>query len=292
MKLFLLVCCAIAYCSAMPWKSNEQTGYDTSYVHGAYGYETSYGGAKSVQPAKPVKSQPVSPQNNIFTYNGKYEGSCGKDGFYYNDADSFVICSNSNAYVQPCAPGSRNSGFDSYNFGDNYNYRDFCDINLVDQGYGAQVKHSGYAQPEVHYKAPAYPEAKSPQKGYGYQDNKMAAYPEVTSPKKSVKTYEAAPKKPAYVSNKKSSAYNQQYIYHGKYEGYCAQDGFYYRDHGSFVICSNNNAYVQPCAPGSRNSGFDNYNFGDNYYYRDFCDINLVDQGYGVQNKQPVKLFY
>ena len=35
---------------------------------------------------------------------------CGTDGFYYKDARSFVICSNGNAYVQPCAPGSRNSG--------------------------------------------------------------------------------------------------------------------------------------------------------------------------------------
>ena len=78
-------------------------------------------------------------------------------------------------------------------------------------------------------------------------------------------------------------AYNKQYMYHGKYGGQCDQDGFYYKDYYSFVICSNNNAYVQPCAPGSRNSGHDSYDYGDNYYYRDFCDVNLVDHGYGAQ---------
>ena len=76
-----------------------------------------------------------------------------------------------------------------------------------------------------------------------------------------------------------------QYTFHGKYTGHCGQDGFYYADHDSFVICSNDNAYVQPCAPGSRNSGLHSYNYGDNYSYRDFCDVNLVDHGYGVKGK-------
>ena len=78
-------------------------------------------------------------------------------------------------------------------------------------------------------------------------------------------------------------AYNKQYVYHGKYSGHCGKDGFYYKDAKSFVICSNNNAYVQPCAPGSQNSAHDAYNYGGNYYYRDFCDVNLVDHGYGAQ---------
>jgi len=53
-----------------------------------------------------------------------------------------VICSNGNAYEQPCAPGSRNSGYDNFRSGGHYNYRDFCDINLVD--YGAGIPHGGY----------------------------------------------------------------------------------------------------------------------------------------------------
>ena len=75
-----------------------------------------------------------------------------------------------------------------------------------------------------------------------------------------------------------------RYAYHGRYAGSCGNDGFYYKDHGSFVICSNGNAYDQPCAPGSRNSGFDHYTHGGHYYYRDFCDINLVDYGYGAHH--------
>ncbi|ELU18690.1 hypothetical protein CAPTEDRAFT_229290, partial [Capitella teleta] len=38
-----------------------------------------------------------------------------------------------------CAPGSKNSANDKYNFGSSYNYRDFCDVNLVDDGYA--LKH-------------------------------------------------------------------------------------------------------------------------------------------------------
>jgi len=73
-----------------------------------------------------------------------------------------------------------------------------------------------------------------------------------------------------------------RYAYHGRYGGKCGNDGFYYRDHGSFIICSNGNAYEQPCAPGSRNSAYDKYNRGGHYYYRDFCDVNLVDYGAGI----------
>jgi len=64
--------------------------------------------------------------------------------------------------------------------------------------------------------------------------------------------------------------------------GKCGNDGFYYKDHYSFVICSNGNSYVQPCAPGSRNSPYGRYSYGHSYYYRDFCDVNLVDYGYGA----------
>ena len=85
------------------------------------------------------------------------------------------------------------------------------------------------------------------------------------------------------VEHRHGIAYNEQHIYHGIYGGHCDKDGFYYKDDYSFVICSNNNAYVQPCAPGSRNSGHGRYNYGDNYYYRDFCDVNLVDHGYGAK---------
>ena len=37
---------------------------------------------------------------------------------------------------------------------------------------------------------------------------------------------------------------------------------------------------MQPCAPGSKNS----YQYGNSYYYRDFCDVNLVDDGYTLHH--------
>ena len=172
--------------------------------------------------------------NQPYSYHGRYQDKCDKDGFYYKDDASFVVCSNNNAYMQPCAPGSRNSPFEKFNYGATYHYRDFCDINLVDHGYG--VNHYGYGNKVPHYEEPKY------------------------------------------------EAYGKQHQYHGKYNGQCDKDGFYYKNDDSFVICSNNNAYVQPCAPGTRNSGYNSYHLGSAYYYRDFCEVNLVDHGYGVQH--------
>ena len=43
-------------------------------------------------------------------------GKCGKDGLYFRDAYSFVFCSNGNSYIQPCAPGSKNSGYGHFRF--------------------------------------------------------------------------------------------------------------------------------------------------------------------------------
>ena len=180
--------------------------------------------------------------NKQYAYHGKYLDKCDKDGFYYKNEKSFVICSNNNAYVQPCAPGSRNSPYEKYNSGKAYYYRDFCDVNLVDHGYAA--KHYGYDK-----KAPHYEVSHS-----GY-DKKAPHY---------------------------KLSHSKPNVYHGKYGGVCDKDGFYYNGDDSFVICSNNNAYVQSCAPGTRNSAFNYYYPGSEYLYRDFCDVNLVDHGYGV----------
>ena len=77
-----------------------------------------------------------------YVYQGRYPGKCGADGLYFRDEKCFVFCSNGNSYVQPCAPGSRNSAYGKYSYGGKYDYRDFCDVNLVDEGYAA--KHGGY----------------------------------------------------------------------------------------------------------------------------------------------------
>jgi len=89
-----------------------------------------------------------------YSYHGKYSGKCGNDGLYFRDEKSFVFCSNGNSYVQPCAPGTRNSAYGKYSYGGKYDYRDFCDVNLVDEGYAA--KHSAYGYADKH------------DEGYGY----------------------------------------------------------------------------------------------------------------------------
>ena len=96
--------------------------------------------------------------NSYGTYNyyGKYEGKCGNDGLYFRDEKSFVFCSNGNSYVQPCAPGTRNSGYEKYSYGGKYDYRDFCDVNLVDDGYAAKYPAKAPAKP-VKYEEPAKP---------------------------------------------------------------------------------------------------------------------------------------
>ena len=80
----------------------------------------------------------VAAASASYTYNGRYPGKCGNDGLYFRDEKSFVFCSNGNSYVQPCAPGTRNSAYGSYSHGGKYDYRDFCDVNLVDDGYAAK----------------------------------------------------------------------------------------------------------------------------------------------------------
>jgi hypothetical protein len=103
--------------------------------------------------------QQYAAASGAYTYHGKYPGKCGQDGLYFRDEKSFVFCSNGNSYVQPCAPGSRNSAYGKYSYGGKYDYRDFCDVNLVDEGYAA--KHSGYG-----YDAPSY----GYDAGYGYDN--------------------------------------------------------------------------------------------------------------------------
>ena len=91
---------------------------------------------------------------NNFSYLLYISDKCGNDGFYYLNDRTFVVCFAGNAFHQDCAPGSRNSGSHNYKTGHTYNYRDFCDINLVDSGYAA--RHSGYGAPRP---APVYPRA-------------------------------------------------------------------------------------------------------------------------------------
>merc|ERR1712179_681506 len=102
-----------------------------------------------------------------YQYHGRYAGKCGNDGIYFRDSGSFVMCSNGNSYVQPCAPGSRNAAYGSYSYGQSYGYSDFCGVNLVDYGYGAKGHGYGHAAPA--YGAPAYGYGRAAYNdGYGY----------------------------------------------------------------------------------------------------------------------------
>merc|ERR1711894_300381 len=90
------------------------------------------------------------------------------------DSASFVICSNGNSYVQPCAPGSRHGAIEGYGKG----YTDFCGVNLVDNGYGAkkysakehvakESKGHGYGYDAPSYGRPSYG-YEAPSYGYGH----------------------------------------------------------------------------------------------------------------------------
>jgi len=128
--------------SAPKKDSYEPKKADYSYEpKNDYSYEPkkdSYAEPKKVSYAEPKKDSYEAPKRSYGnTYYGKYPGKCGNDGLYFRDEKSFVFCSNGNSYVQPCAPGTRNSPYEKYSYGKNYDYRDFCDVNLVDGGYAA-----------------------------------------------------------------------------------------------------------------------------------------------------------
>ena len=201
------------------------------------------------------------------TYHGKYPGKCEYDGLYYKDETCFVFCSNGNSYEQKCAPGTKNSPYGKFSYGSSYSTRDFCDVNLVDSGYGVAA-HS--YKPEPSYEEPKYEEPK-------YEEPKYEE-PKYEEPKYEEPKYE----EPKYEEPKSSYEPSYGYVYHGKYPGKCEYDGLYYKDSESFVFCSNGNSYVQPCAPGTRNSGYGKFSYGSTYSERDFCDVNLVDAGYGA----------
>ena len=213
-----------------------------------------------------------------------------KDGLYYKDEYSFVFCSNDYNYVQPCSPGTRNSEYEKFNYGDKYSYRDFCDVNLVDGGYAS---HDGYGYEYVKpsYNGPKYeePEYKEPQTYDGPAEPKYEPKyePEPQNydapPKYEAPKYEEPEYKPAPEYKEPEKSYGEPsygYTYHGKYPGKCEYDGLYYNNDSSFVFCVNGSEYVQPCSPGTQNSAYSKFSYGEKYTERDFCDVNLVDSGY------------
>ena len=69
-----------------------------------------------------------------YTFTSFTLGSCNIGGLYYNDATSIIICTNTRAFFQPCPPGTKNSGLQSYITGTKYTENSFCDVNLIALG--------------------------------------------------------------------------------------------------------------------------------------------------------------
>jgi len=219
-----------------------------------------------------------------YAYHGLYAGSCAQNGLYYQDYYSYVMCAEGVPVVQKCADGTKSKEEGDYVYGNYYSLGAFCGINILAASYNPVV--NTYHAPLNTYIAPV--------------PSKHAAVPSYHAP---VPTYHAPlPVHPAPVAKAIEGAeavetevekgfsrdglfkgYGQQagkFVFRGKYADDCSNDGLYYRDYQSYVICSNNNAYVQPCAPGTRNSAYERFAYGSYYGYADFCDVNLTDFGY------------
>ncbi|ELT94697.1 hypothetical protein CAPTEDRAFT_209357 [Capitella teleta] len=78
-----------------------------------------------------------------------------------------------------------------------------------------------------------------------------------------------------YENNYPPSPYAPSHI------GKCNQnDGFYYLNDGSFMICTNGAAYMQPCAPGTQNAPAQFFSQGSYESQAVFCGVNLISQHY------------
>ncbi|KAK2161056.1 hypothetical protein LSH36_122g08022 [Paralvinella palmiformis] len=143
--MFQLTCllCLLVFVTA----STEQDYKTKSYNN------LEYKGTEKGSEDSQVYVYPAGFKGGRYYYGGVYRGSCQSDGLYYRDEDSFVVCSNGNAYIQPCAPGTRSSGQHRYSPGYYYGYSDFCDVNLVDQGFGP-AHYAPYGVPT--YNSPGY----------------------------------------------------------------------------------------------------------------------------------------
>ena len=63
-------------------------------------------------------------------------------------------------------------------------------------------------------------------------------------------------------------------IVSGQCEG--SVDGLYYVDDRSFAFCHSGQKTIQPCAEGSANPPYDNFQPGHYYAFYDFCSVNLM----------------
>jgi len=94
-----------------------------------------------------LPSLAVLPENHL---KSRYAGECAVDGYFLHDAYSFVMCSNGQAYIQPCAPGTRNNPARFHSGGHPYASSDFCNENLNDRGAGVP-RHFSYGLDALPY---------------------------------------------------------------------------------------------------------------------------------------------
>jgi len=215
-----------------------------------------------------------------YAYHGLYTGSCGQNGLFYQDYYSYVMCTDGTPYVQKCADGTKSDEEGSYKYGNLYSLGAFCNVNILAAAYNPVA--NSYHAPVNTYHAPLNT-YHAPVPSY------HAPLP--VHPVPAAKAYKDAEAVDTEVEKGFSrdglfKGYGQQdgkFVFRGKYADDCSNDGLYYRDYQSYVVCSNNNAYVQPCAPGTRNSVYGKYAYGGYYSYADFCDVNLTDFGYAAK---------
>jgi len=209
-----------------------------------------------------------------YAYHGLYPGNCAADGLYYKDYTNYVMCTGGLAYPQVCSPGTKCSEEGKYTYGDYYSLGDFCNVNLLAASYKPVVNTYHAPVPSYHAPVPSY-----------HAPLPVHAAPVVKEAKEEAEE-EVKAEVGGFSRKGLYEGYGQtdgKFVFRGKYADSCKLDGLYYRDYQSYVICSNNNAYVQPCAPGTRNSVYDKYAFGGYYSYADFCDVNLTDFGYAAK---------
>ncbi|ELU17265.1 hypothetical protein CAPTEDRAFT_221239, partial [Capitella teleta] len=160
MKTLLLsaLVSAILVLASAQWHNDQRTGYDSdqSIYNRASSYDEKKNDGYYKKDSKVIVYQDGF-KGGRYYYGGLFKDKCEDDGLYFLDDRRFVYCSNGNPYIQPCAPGTRNSGDGKYKPGFYYGYSDFCNTNLVDYGYGPEAyqphaydSNDGY-KPDSHY---------------------------------------------------------------------------------------------------------------------------------------------
>jgi len=228
-------------------------------------------------------------------------GQCKYDGLYYWNVTTFILCSNGFPYEQHCAFGSQNSAYEKFNYDA---IRTFCDVNRVDLGLIEELPVDDISIERNHTATTNAAEFASTTITTATTESPATTdvTPKMSSKKTRLltKVIEQTSKPPPPIKDhskffKEAPELIKEptFSYHGLFQDQCGLDGLYYGNEDSFIFCVNGNPYVQPCAPGTRNSPYQRYTSDETYSHRDFCDVNLVvgryvsHEGYGYEYAKP-----